>query len=139
MKVDTPTYSIDDLLEDDGLTGISWCEARADRVDEYLTALHVAADAPAGTALVALGGYGRRELCPGSDLDVALVHAPGVEIGAVADRLWYPVWDAGLKLGHQVGTVDQILEVARESLDTATSLLSTRLVAGDDFLAGALA
>ena len=139
MKVDTPTYSIDDLLEDDGLTGISWCEARADRVDEYLTALHVAADAPAGTALVALGGYGRGERCPGSDLDVALVHAPGVEIGAVADRLWYPVWDAGLKLGHQVGTVDQILEVARESLDTATSLLSTRLVAGDDFLAGALA
>ena len=139
MKVDTPTYSIDDLLEDDGLTGISWCEARADRVDEYLTALHAAADAPAGTALVALGGYGRRELCPGSDLDVALVHAPGVEIGAVADRLWYPVWDAGLKLGHQVGTVDQILEVARESLDTATSLLSARLVAGDDFLAGALA
>ena len=139
MKVDTPTYSIDDLLEDDGLTGISWCEARADRVDEYLTALHAAADAPAGTALVALGGYGRRELCPGSDLDVVLVHAPGVEIGAVADRLWYPVWDAGLKLGHQVGTVDQILEVARESLDTATSLLSARLVAGDDFLAGALA
>ncbi|MEE2697398.1 MAG: HD domain-containing protein, partial [Actinomycetota bacterium] len=138
MTVDAPTYSIDDLLSDDDLTGVAWCESRTKRVDEYLVALYEAADAPAATSLVALGGYGREELCPGSDIDVALVHAPGVGIGAVADRLWYPVWDAGLKLGHQVGTVEQILEVARENLDTATSLLSARLVVGDEVLAAAL-
>lgn len=133
-----PTYAIDDLLADDSLTGTAWCEARTDRVDGYLAALYSAIDTPDGTALVALGGYGRQRLCPCSDLDVALVHAPGVEIASVADGLWYPVWDSGLKLGHQVGTVDQILEVARESLDTATSLLSARFVAGDDSLATAL-
>ncbi|MEE1564143.1 MAG: hypothetical protein V1249_04110, partial [Acidimicrobiales bacterium] len=119
-----PTCAIDDLLADDSLTGTAWCEARTDRVDGYLAALYSAIGSPDGTALVALGGYGRQRLCPCSDLDVALVHAPGVEIASVADGLWYPVWDSGLKLGHQVGTVDQILEVARESLDTATSLLS---------------
>jgi [protein-PII] uridylyltransferase len=136
---DSPTYAIDDLLADGDLTGHAWCEERTKRADEYLAALYAQSGATAGIALVALGGYGRRELCPGSDLDVALVHVPGVDVGEVANRLWYPVWDAGLKLGHQVGTVDQILEVARESLDTATSLLSARLVAGDGEVAASLA
>ena len=107
---DAPAYAIDDLLADGDLTGVAWCEARTSRTDAYLLALYGAAGSPAGTALVALGGYGRGDLCPESDLDVALVHAPGVDVGGVADRIWYPVWDAGLKLGHQVGTVDQILE-----------------------------
>ena len=136
---DAPAYAIDDLLADGDLTGVAWCEARTARTDAYLLALYGAAGAPAGTALVALGGYGRGDLCPESDLDVALVHAPGVDVGGVADRIWYPVWDAGLKLGHQVGTVDQILEVARENLDTATSLLAARHLAGDEALSGDLA
>jgi len=136
---DAPAYAIDDLLADGDLTGVAWCEARTARTDAYLLALYGAAGSPAGTALVALGGYGRGDLCPESDLDVALVHAPGVDVGGVADRIWYPVWDAGLKLGHQVGTVDQILEVARENLDTATSLLAARHLAGDEALSGDLA
>ena len=54
---------------------------------------------------MAVGGYGRRELCPGSDLDVALVHRGVKDVKAVAERVWYPVWDAGLGLDHSVRTV----------------------------------
>jgi len=134
-----PLYTVDDLLADEGLKGIGWCEAQTNRADEYLRMLFARGEAPIGTALVALGGYGRRELCPGSDLDVALVHAQGVDVQDLANRLWYPVWDSGIRLGHQVGTVDQIVAVACESLDVATSLLSARLIVGDEGLARELA
>ena len=88
---------------------------------------------------MAVGGYGRREQCPGSDVDVVLVHRRGLEMAEVAERVWYPLWDAGLKLGHQVGTLPQLLEVASEHLDTATSLLAARPVAGDATVAHELA
>ncbi|MGH9181514.1 MAG: hypothetical protein ACRDY5_07360, partial [Acidimicrobiales bacterium] len=58
-----------------------------------------------GVALVAVGGLGRRELCPGSDLDLVLVHRDRRDMRAVAERLWYPIWDAGLGLDHSVRTV----------------------------------
>ena len=53
--------------------------------------------------------------------------------------MWYPLWDAGLKLGHAVRTFDDQLSLAGEDLDTATSLLSTRYLAGDEELAARLA
>ena len=56
-------------------------------------------------ALVAVGGYGRREPAPGSDLDLLLLHRDRADVKAVADRLWYPVWDAGVGLDHSVRTV----------------------------------
>ena len=49
----------------------------------------------------------------------------------LAERLWYPIWDAGLKLGHAVRTRKEALALAADDLDTATSLLDARLVAGD--------
>jgi len=49
--------------------------------------------------VLALGSYARRELCPGSDIDVVLLHSRP-EVAAVADALWYPLWDAGIVLGH---------------------------------------
>ncbi len=89
-------------------------------------------------ALVAVGGYGRAELCPSSDIDVMLVHDRRSDIAKVADRIWYPIWDAGLHLGHSVCTVREALGAGRQDLDTATALLSARHVAGDEELSSKL-
>lgn len=79
---------------------------------------------------MAAGGYGRAELAPGSDLDVWLIHDGKADINALAERLWYPIWDSGLKLGHAVRTPKQVLSLAAEDLDTATAALTLRQVAG---------
>jgi [protein-PII] uridylyltransferase len=86
-----------------------------------------------GLTLVAVGGYGRADLCPGSDVDVLLVHSRRQEreAAAAAERVWYPLWDAGLKVGHATRTVKQALALADRDLETATSLLDVRWVAGD--------
>jgi [protein-PII] uridylyltransferase len=87
--------------------------------------------AETGVALVAVGGYGRKELLPGSDLDVLLLHDGREGIAKVADRVWYPVWDSGAQLDHAVRTVPQARRVARNDLKVALGLLNARHVAGD--------
>ncbi len=82
-------------------------------------------------ALVAAGGYGRRELLPGSDLDLVLLHTGRPDISALADRIWYPVWDSGTRLDHAVRTPGEAREVARADLRVALGLLHARHVAGD--------
>jgi len=84
-----------------------------------------------GVALVAVGGYGRKELLPGSDLDVLMLHDGRDGIARVADRIWYPVWDSGARLDHAVRTVPQARRVARNDLKVALGLLHARHVAGD--------
>ena len=84
-----------------------------------------------GCALLAVGGYGRQELCPGSDVDVLLLHKPKVDVDGLATALWYPLWDAGLKLGNAVRTPKQALALAGQDTPTATALLTGRVVAGD--------
>ena len=91
-----------------------------------------------GLAVVAVGGYGRRELTPGSDLDVVLVHQRPRDVKEIADRLWYPIWDAGVGLDHSVRTVDEAVAVAREDLKAALGLLDARHVAGDPELTARL-
>ena len=91
-----------------------------------------------GVALVAVGGYGRKELLPGSDLDVLLLHEGRDDIAKVADRIWYPVWDSGARLDHAVRTVPQARRVARGDLKVALGLLSARHVAGDPDLTSRL-
>ena len=84
-------------------------------------------------SLLALGGYGRRELCPASDVDVMILHderRPD-DVRLLADRLFYALWDAGLDLGHAVRTVGESATLARERPDTMTSMLDARLIAGD--------
>src|SRR5947209_6288302 len=84
-----------------------------------------------GVAVVAVGGYGRRELTPGSDLDVVLLHDNVRSVKEIADGLWYPIWDAGVALDHSVRTVDEAASVAREDLKAMLGLLDARHVAGD--------
>jgi len=95
-----------------------------------------------GVALVAVGGLGRRELVPYSDLDLLLVHvgkADKAEIDRIADALWYPLWDAKVGLDHSVRTPAQALSVARTDLRTQLGLLDARHIAGDEALSAELA
>ena len=101
---------------------------RTAQADRWLAEL---LGAEPGVALVAVGGYGRRELLPRSDLDVVLLHGGRDNIAGIADRIWYPVWDSGVELDHAVRTVPQARRVARSDLKVALGLLSARHVAGD--------
>ena len=101
---------------------------RATQVDRWLAGL---LGAEADVALVAVGGYGRREMLPRSDLDVLLLHGGRDDIAGIADRIWYPVWDSGAELDHAVRTVPQARRVAQTDLKVVLGLLSARHVAGD--------
>lgn len=88
-----------------------------------------------GVALVAVGGYGREELSPYSDLDVMLVHAEGYpRVDELAAQIWYPLWDSRTKLDHSVRTVDEARKAAADDIRVALGLLDARHVAGDSHL-----
>jgi [protein-PII] uridylyltransferase len=108
---------------------------RTASADRWLTSL---LGAEPGVALVAVGGYGRRELLPGSDLDVLLLHHARPGIAALADRIWYPIWDSGTRLDHAVRRPGDARAVARSDLRVALGLLHARHVAGDPELTGEL-
>jgi [protein-PII] uridylyltransferase len=91
-----------------------------------------------GVALVAVGSLGRREPPPHGDLDLVLVHEGRPEIAALADAVWYPIWDAGLRLDHSVRTVAEAVGVASTDVKAGLGLLDARLVAGDAGLAATL-
>src|SRR5919112_220785 len=105
---------------------------RAVEADELCGSSYAACHGPdTGVALVAVGGYGRSELAPHSDLDVVLVHDEGVEVGELAQLLGYPLWDSGAKLDHAVRSLPQMLEQAAGDLKVALGLLDLRHLAGD--------
>ncbi len=115
--------------------------ARADAMDERLRRAFDEAVATCRWgdrfALVAVGGYGRGELSPASDVDVVLVHdssiAPG-EVSRVAEALWYPLWDAAVPLDHAVRDAEQMVATAGADHRAALGMLDARHIAG----AGAL-
>ena len=87
----------------------------------------------ADAAIVALGGYGRGEQCINSDIDVMLLHRCS-DPEPLVRRILYPLWDSGLKVGHAVRTIEKNREEAQDDFETLTSLLSARLVTGDEEL-----
>lgn len=109
----------------------SWLIDKADEIG--------IADA-SGFAIVGVGGLGRRELLPYSDLDVLLLHdgKPADILRPVADRLWYPLWDANIRLDHSVRTVSEALTIANSDLMAALGMLEARHIAGDQQLSFAL-
>ena len=110
-------------------------QARTEAADATCAAAFVAAGLPSsGAALVAVGGYGRSELAPYSDLDVVLVGEDEVDLGEGAERVWYPLWDSGTPLDHSVRTFTGTLQVADEDLRVALGLLDVRHLAGDSGL-----
>ncbi|NEB41619.1 [protein-PII] uridylyltransferase [Streptomyces sp. SID14515] len=125
------------LLQQEARSGPPRRAALARLTDDWLTGLFTAAATRAGVrgaALVAVGGYGRGELSPRSDLDLLLLHdgsADAAALAALADGIWYPVWDLGLALDHSVRTPGEARRTAGEDLKVQLGLLDARPVAGD--------
>jgi [protein-PII] uridylyltransferase len=90
-------------------------------------------------SLVAVGSRGRGDAATHSDFDLVLVHRGRADVGDVAERLWYPIWDKGISLDHSVPTVDEALEVSDGDLKAMLGLLEVRFIAGDRPLAEDLA
>ena len=93
-----------------------------------------------GFAIVATGGLGRGEILPYSDLDLMLLHdnMPTEVVGEVAELLWYPLWDANIRLDHSVRTVPQALKVGGEDISAGLAMLEARHIAGDADLSSLL-
>jgi [protein-PII] uridylyltransferase len=93
-----------------------------------------------GFAIVATGGLGRGELLPYSDLDLMLLHdnMPADVVGQVAELLWYPLWDANIRIDHSVRTVPEALKVAGEDISAGLAMLDARHIAGDGDLSALL-
>ncbi len=102
-------------------------------IDEIIKALFKRS--PAGVddfALCAVGGYGRRELAPFSDIDLLFLHKPSAEAGLkdVMDFMLYPLWDSGLKIGHGVHMPKSAVDFAKEDMIARTAYLDARLLCG---------
>ncbi len=130
-----------------GAGGREICRARAALLDELLRHLWETArsslspqaqkEFPA-LALVAIGGYGRAELNPHSDIDFMFLHdgqvvagKPLPHLSKLIDGVLYPLWDVGLKVGHAVRSIQDCVSVANDDLQSKTSLIEARLIAGE--------
>ena len=127
------------LLADRSLVGTDLSRAYTAEIDAWLESVVEGVEEVRGVALAAVGGYGRGSLSIGSDLDLLLVHNDSGHVAEVAERIWYPIWDSGIKLGHAVRTIDEAIDLAADDLDTATSLLDIRLIGGEARLVDELA
>ncbi|MFD9322182.1 [protein-PII] uridylyltransferase [Streptomyces sp. NPDC060053] len=129
------------LLTEGARSGPPRRSALAELTDDWLSGLFTAGTEDLkGVSLVAVGGYGRGELSPRSDLDLLLLHdgADPKAVAALADRLWYPVWDLGLALDHSVRTPAEARKTAGEDLKVQLGLLDARHLVGDPGLTAGL-
>ena len=124
------------------------CARRADLVDVLLRHVFTAATASAGSeekaklplALIALGGYGRGELNPFSDVDVMLLHGKSAGkvppyLEQIVEQILYLLWDIGFKVGHSTRSIKEAITQANRDMRTKTSMLESRYLAGDAELA----
>ncbi|MGB0972348.1 MAG: [protein-PII] uridylyltransferase [Mycobacterium sp.] len=109
-------------------------DALLDLYDFWLTtkAAEIGITETSGFAIVATGGLGRGEILPYSDLDLMLLHddMPSEVVSEVAELLWYPLWDANVRLDHSVRTVPQALKVAKDDISAGLAMLEARHIAG---------
>ncbi|HEX7569267.1 MAG TPA: DUF294 nucleotidyltransferase-like domain-containing protein, partial [Verrucomicrobiae bacterium] len=132
------------LLHRAGADGVEICQARAAILDGLLR--HLWNEATTGlprqkefppVALVAIGGFGRAELNPHSDIDFMFLHEGQVSgnkplpwLAKLIDGILYPLWDVGLKIGYAVRDLDDCVKVANTDMQSKTSLIESRLIAG---------
>ena len=121
------------------------CARRGELVDVILRHVFAAAANAVGQsetslALIALGGYGRGELNPFSDVDVMLLHGDAAGkvspyIEEMAEQILYLLWDIGFKVGHSTRSMKEALAQANHDMLTKTAMLESRFLAGDRVLA----
>ncbi len=130
------------ILWDRGLSGRNLLREHSDFMDSFICGLYekVPEEQREGTALVALGGYGRQEHFPFSDVDLMVLHDdrhPDAVI-EVSEAVFYPLWDAGLDVGHGVRTIPICIEDAINDFFFRVAMLDARLICGDEALLGEL-
>ena len=147
LKVETHRLK---LLHRAGADGLEICQARAAILDALIRHLWDTAkknlsdqaqkEFPA-LALVAIGGFGRAELNPHSDIDFMFLHDGQVAMGKplpylakMMDGVLYPLWDVGLKIGYSVRDLEDCVKVANTDMQSKTSMIESRLVTGSEAL-----
>jgi [protein-PII] uridylyltransferase len=134
----------------EGENGLKVAQARALMVDRLLQQLFTAAldswraqhgEPPTPVCLIALGGYGRSELSPLSDIDVMFLYPGTATKGqfkafqeALSNAVLYPLWDLRLKIGHSTRTMNDVFTESARDIRTKTSLLEARFLAGTESL-----
>ncbi len=120
------------LIDSKELIGLDFCHTWTDEVDKEIQLLYfqLSDEDAANLAIVAVGSYGRRELCPYSDIDFTIVYDKKKNINEIVDKLLYPMWDLGIKIDHSVRTLKDASKVLQSDLKAAMGLLDARLVAG---------
>jgi len=147
LKIETHRLK---MLHRAGAGGIEICQARSMILDALLRHLWQSVKGTLSEqaqrefppmALVAIGGYGRGELNPHSDIDFMFLHErqiasnrPLPHLSRIIDGLLYPLWDIGLKVGHSVRSVEDCIKVANNDMQSKTSLIEARLITGDEAL-----
>ncbi|NOX25064.1 MAG: [protein-PII] uridylyltransferase, partial [Deltaproteobacteria bacterium] len=116
-----------------GLSGRALLREHTELIDSHLVTKFKTCPAASGMALIAVGGYGRRELFPFSDIDLLILHDSVSEdqLNIAAEAILYPLWDAGLDVGHSVRTIDQCLTDADNDFFFQVALLDARLIVGE--------
>jgi [protein-PII] uridylyltransferase len=138
------------ILHRGGAGGLKICRGRAAVLDALLEHLWQTARGTLSAqaqkefpplALVAIGGYGRAELNPFSDIDFMFLHDGQIASGKplpylsrLIDGVLYPLWDIGLKVGHSVRSIDDCVKVANADMQSKTSLIEARLIIGEEKL-----
>jgi len=138
------------ILHRAGAGGLEICRARAAILDVLLRYLWETTKRSLSKeaqrefpqlAVVAIGGYGRAELNPHSDIDFMFLHSRQVAgtrplpyLQKIIDGILYPMWDVGLKVGHSARSVEDCVKVANSDMQSKTSLIEARLVVGDESL-----
>lgn len=116
-----------------------WKKGSGLRISHYLSAvkdevilrlIRYIGGIPQGISIVAVGGYGRDEMSPGSDIDILLIHRDNLDPKNFANSLFYLLWDLDYKLGNSVRTVKNIIEHSMDDITLLTALFEARLLAG---------
>lgn len=126
---------------DAGASGLQLNHIFSDSIDELVIRLFEKSGSADDVALAALGGYGRREMSPYSDIDFVLLYCEDsmMDVKSIMDRIMYPLWDAGLEVTGVARTLKECLKIGKEDIRSLTSMMDARFIAGSEELFGELA